>query len=272
MVRFITILYIFVAIVRADILDDKIKSFIGANRYYKDYKIINIILGDRAKYIKNDQVDTIKLLKVLKKNGFLNSFLHKNQTVNITFHTTDNALLFLKVINSSLNSMGFNFYTLKKAIKDEEGFTWSINMDTEYLIDPVSLSQELDKRGCKILDVTKDSNSKWNYEISLKNAELPAIKILCDSTYKLKKPIKPYWLSIQNNSKKLSVKSYPLNRWHPYIVFFDNELNILSIFKEKALSKSFTSQIPQNTKYILIKDRYTLNNIRSGLRVYISSE
>jgi hypothetical protein len=77
---------------------------------------------------------------------------------------------------------------------------------------------------------------------------------------------------LENNSKEIYIKSGMLNRWHPYIVFFDKELNILSIYEEDAVKKKVKVQIPENTKYIMIDDKYTLSNLKSGLQVYISSK
>jgi len=256
----------------ADTLDDKIKSFIGSQKYYKEQKIINIIIGDKAKYINNGEIDTIRLLKVLRDNGFINLVFKRPKKVLVTFKIKKNTLLFLKIINSSLNAIGFNFYMTKKAIKDPDGFTWSIVMDTENLIDPVYLSNELNKRGCEITDIVKNGNLDWTYTISMQNAKLIAKDVLCDVSYDLKKPIKSYWLGIQGGASQLFVQSRPLNRWHPYVVFFDRGLNILSIYEKDDIAKKLKTDVPKNTKYIMIDDKYTLSNIRSGLKVYISSK
>lgn len=256
----------------ADTLDDKIKSFIGPQKYYKEQKIINIVVGDKAKYINNGKIDTIKLIKVLKDNGFINLVFKRPKKVLVTFQIKKDALLFLKIINSSLNAIGFNFYMTKEAINNADGFTWSIVMDTENLIDPVYLSNELNKRGCEITDIVKNGNLDWTYTISMQNAKLIAKDILCDASYDLKKPIKSYWLGIQDGASQLFVQSRPLNRWHPYIVFFDKELNILSVYEKDDIAKNLKTDVPKNTKYIMIDDKYTLSNIRSGLKVYVSSE
>jgi hypothetical protein len=270
LVKIIVSILLFISLAHSDLLDNKIKSFVGENRYYTQQKIINIILGDKTKYIKDDKIDVIKLLKVLKKNGFINLVLKKPQSVKITFKVQHDALLFLKVINDSLNSIGFNFYMTKEAVKNSDGFTWTIVMDTEYLIDPISLSKELKKRGCVIEDISKKNNLDWTYIVSMNKAKLLAKKIIPDVTYRLKKPIKPYWLSIPNDVEELFIQNYPLNRWHPYIIFYDKGLKILSTYQSDDKLSNLKLQIPLNTKYIMIDDKYTLSNIRLGLRVYIS--
>ncbi len=271
MVKIVVSILLFICFVYGDLLDNKIKSFVGENRYYTQQKIINIILGNKKQYINNDKVDVIKLLKVLKKNGFVNLVLKSPKSVKITFKVQHDALLFLKIINDSLNSIGFNFYMTKEAVKNSDGFIWTIVMNTEYLIDPISLSKELRKRGCIIEDISKKDNLDWTYTVSMSKAKLFAKKILSDVTYKLKKPIKAYWLNIPSSVKELFIKSYPLNRWHPYIVFYDKGLKILSTYESDGVKGNLKLQIPLETKYIMIDDEYTLSNIRSGLTIYISS-
>ncbi len=272
MVKVILVSLLIVSSIYADMLSSKIKSFTGANRYYRNQKIINIILGDKKQYIQDNHIDVIKLIKVLKNNGFVNLDLKTPQEVTITFKVKKDALLFLKIINSSLNDMGYNFYMTKEAIKNSDGFVYSIVMNTEYLIDPVYLSNELEQRGCSVLDIDKSSDTDWTYTISMKNAKVISKNILCDAAYKLKKPIKPYWINIPLDAKEISLQSYSLNKWHPYVVFFDKDLQILSIYEKNQIAKSFKMQIPQNTKYIMIDDKYTLSNIRLGLKLYINSQ
>lgn len=269
MVKIILSFFLITSIAFSDMIDDKIKSFIGEKNYFSSKKIINIILGDKKQYYKSDgSIKVIKLLKVLKKNGFMRLDLESVNSVNITFTTQENPLLFLKILNNALNSMGFNFYITKKAVNSDDSFSWEIQMKTEYLIDPVILANELKKYGCFISDVEKKEKTNWYYFISTTNARLITKKIIPEVSYKLKKPINSYWLGLDNTLQTLYIKSYPLNRWHPYIVFYDKALDILSIYTSDEIAKSLKLDIPQNTKYIMIDDKYTLSNIRSGLKIY----
>lgn len=269
MVKIFLSFFLITSIAFSDMIDDKIKSFIGEKNYFSSKKIINIILGDKKQYYKSDgSIKVIKLLKVLKKNGFMRLDLESVNSVNITFTTQENPLLFLKILNNALNSMGFNFYITKKAVKSDESFSWEIQMNTEYLVDPVVLENELKKYGCSIVDIQKQEKTDWHYFISTVNAKLISKKIIPEVSYRLKKPIKRYWLEFDNAPKTILIRSYPLNRWHPYMVFYDNALNILFIYESDEIQKNLKLNIPQNTKYIMIDDKYTLSNIRSGLKVY----
>ncbi len=269
MVKIILSLILIVSIVFGDLLDDKVKSFIGEKSFYSSKKIIKILLGDKKRYYKTDgKIDTIKVLTVLKKNGFMKFDLKYIGSVNITFITKDKPLLFLKILNSSLNSMGFNFYITKKATKTEDGFSWTIQMNTEYILDPILFAKELKRYGCMIIDIKRIEKTKWQYFISMKNAKLIVKNIIPEANYNLHKPIKSYWLGFDEVPHTLYIKSYPLNRWHPYIIFYNNELEPIFTYKSDKIQKQVKLNIPQNTKYILIDDIYTLSNIRSGLKVY----
>jgi len=266
----IIFLLLFASFAFADIVDDKIANYIGKNEYMTQKKILQIVMGNHNKYIlDNNKTDDIAILKALEKNGFMNLALSSPKKVIVTFQVDSAPLLFLKIINDSLNAIGFNFYITKKAIYDNKIFLWTISLDSEYLIDPVSLSEELKQYGCKIINVTKLDKLHWDYAISLDNAKIQSFHVVSESTYKLKKPIKPYWINIDPEVKSIFISSYPLNRWHPYIAFFDKQLKILKIYQNNQKEEKVNIEIPQNTKYILIDDKYTLSNIRSGLKIYI---
>ncbi len=265
----IIFLVLFVSLTFASMVDKKIENYIGKNKYMTQKKILQIILGNKNKYIlDNNRTDDIAILKTLEKNGFMNLALSSPKKVIVTFQVNSSPLLFLKIINDSLNAMGFNFYITKKAIYDNKIFLWTISLDSEYLIDPVSLSEELKQYGCKITNVTRLDKLHWEYLISLNNARIQSLHVVSESTYKLKKPIKPYWINIDPEVKSIFISSYSLNKWHPYIAFFNKRLKILKIYQSNQVEKKVNMEIPQNTKYILIDDKYTLNNIRIGLKIY----
>jgi len=261
--------FLVISIAFGDLIDDKIKNFIGENRFYSAKKIVNILLGDKKQYYRADgTINVVKMLRVLKKNGFLRLDLKQANNVDITFTTKENPILFLKIVNSALNAMGFNFYITKQASRLGDEFSWTIEMNTEYLVDPVTLSAELKKYGCTINNIEKIKKTKWHYDIYAANAKLLSKKIMAEVSYKLEKPIKSYWLSFDTLPKSIYIKSYPLNRWHPYIVFYDASLDILSIFSNDEIVKNLKLDIPKGTKYMMIDDKYTLSNIRSGLKIY----
>ncbi len=273
MVKVILSFFLIVSTFFGDVIDDKIKSFIGEKKFYSSKKIIDILLGDkRGYYITDDKIDIIKLLKVLKKNGFIRQDLKSVKNVEVTFSTHTSSLLFLKIIGNALNSMGFNFYITKSMYKNADDLSWTIVMNTEYLIDPVVFSNELKRYNCFIDDIIKDSVTKWHYNISSNKASLPGKILSVEATYKLPKPIKSYWLKVNSDAKVIDITSYTLNRWHPYVMFLDNGLKVLSVYNDDKIEKSLKLDIPITTRYIVIDDKYTISNIRVGLKIYLQKD
>ena len=72
-----------------------------------------------------------------------------------------------------------------------------------------------------------------------------------------------------DTANAINITSKSGNRWHPNVVFYDNELNVIEIVKENSLQKSLRLDVPIDTKYIKIDDIYTLTNLRRGLSVMI---
>lgn len=272
MVR-ILVLAAFVSIfLIADPVDDKIISLIGKKEYAVQKKLIGIIFKKRENYyINSEKVDTIGIIQKLKKNGLIDLFFNSPKNLKVTFSTIGDSLFFIKTVGDSLSSMGYRHFLTKELIKNGQEVQWSILLNTEYIIDPIFFSNELKKRGCFVSDISKISETYWRYDIDTQNIKLLAQRIELDSTTKLKKPIKPYWINVEN-ALRLKLKSHRIDHWFPYIVFYDKNMNIVSYYEDKNMQKSLKLSIPQEAKYVKIDDIYTLDNIKRGLSIYLFSD
>jgi hypothetical protein len=272
LVRVFIFALLFAGTLFADLLDDKIRSFMDKREYIIQQKLINIIFSNRDSFYKNeDLIDSVAVIKELKKNGLIELFFDKPKDFVLTFHTQKNPLIFMKIINDSLSSMGYNYYLTKEAIKDKNGFKWSISLKTEFVIDPIFFANELSVYNCEILDINKLSQTHWKYEIDTANAKIGAIRVELDTSVKLKKPIEPYWIDVQN-ADSIELLSHRLDHWYPYIVFYDKNLHIVKYYKYDYIKKRVKFEIPKTARYIKVADLFTLNNIKRGLRVYLISE
>jgi len=235
--------------------------------------LINMLFKDKlAFYITNEQLDYMSILKTLKNNGLLKLEFGMPKNVNIEFRTNADAVKSLKILNETLKSMGYYYYFTKSIDfnSSTQALVWSINFKSEYALDPLLLIKELKLKSCKIVDIQRQNNSFWIYQIDTTNANITeAIKLENDEKVNLQKPLKPYLLQINSNSTKLQVISRHLNHWFPYIVFYDKHLSILKIIKKKRFYRSYKTSIPKNTKYIKIDDLYTLINIKRGLSIIV---
>jgi hypothetical protein len=254
----------------ANSLDDKIKDFVAPSTYKMHKSLINVLFKKQDEFVlKNGRVDIIKVVDTLKKNGLLNIFFDKPKYVEFEFKTVTNHLLFMKILTDSLKSIGYNFIITKNAKKSKSSFSWKIVLKAEYLIDPVMLSKELNKRGAFVENIYKKSDVSWIYDINVVNGFLPsATKVQKREQVSFTKSVDDYLISIDDGSR-LSVRSHALNSWYPNIVFYDSKLNILKLFRVDKRQKRVLVAIPSGTKYIKISDIYTLSNLKRGIKVLI---
>ncbi len=252
------------------LLNEKIENLIGQESYLTHKNLINFIFQKEYEYTTVDGLNYQAVLKTLKDNGLLNLAFDEPKNIEITFKTTNNPLKSLKILKDTLKSLGYYYYFTKHTVYDgEKDLTWTIKLKTEAAIDPLILSEELSKQDCKILNISKESDDKWVYELNTEDATLyDAQYITNNEKVVFTKPLSPYFIKIDNASQ-INITSRTLNSWLPYVVFYDKNLNILKVSKEDKVFRRLTLSIPENTRYIKISDLYTLFNIKRGLSVLI---
>ena len=247
-------------------LNNKIQSLLGENTYARHVKFINIIFDDTPEFITNNRVDVAKVIQTLKDNGLLDLFFKKPQEMHLTFASSGNPLLFVKLMSDTLQSMGYYRFITDKAKQDESGFFWTIRLTSEYAIDPVLLKKALQKRGCDIVDIDRKTQTKWSYHVDVKNAYLMLKELKPYTERVLKKSLYEHWLNVKS-TKSLVLWSLKGNNWYPYVSFYDKELHLLKVYKRDKRTKKITLNLPEDTRYVKIADLYSLKNIKQGLRV-----
>ncbi len=252
-------------------LQDKIENFMSREDYLKRENLIKILFKNESEFYRESDgnVDCVKVIERLKESGLFKLFYDNAVTLKVEFKTEKNPLIFMKVINDSLESIGYNYYLTESAQKSTDGFIWRISLRTKHLINPVLFAKELEKRGCEIKDITKKDNYFWSYEIDSKNAEVSALKIDADTSVKLKKPIEPYLLHIDNGAVEIVINSSLADHWYPKVTFFDKSLHVISQVLEDKRETRLKVEIPKDCNYIEISDKYNLENIKHGLSIYI---
>lgn len=271
MVRIVFVALFFLSISQATLLEEKIETFIGGNEYKIQKNLINILFQDEKSFLHVDgSVNDMKVLNQLKTSGLLKLFYDKPQDMNLSFYTKENSLIFMRVINETLSSMGYNYFLTKRALKDSNGFTWEIIVSTEHVVDPTIFSKKLSLKGCILESVERPMQNEWNYYINTDEIKIEAIEIEANTTIKLKKPIKPYWIDIFG-MKSVSFRSKLADKWHPYVVFYDSKLHIIKDYQKDEVASMLKLVVPKNAKYVKVADIYTLDNIKRGLSVYLNS-
>ncbi len=249
----------------ADALDDKIASFMDAKKYEESKNLISFLFFPKENYYKNSNIDTISVIKTLNTNGLLNLYSKEPKDIELVFYVDFNPLVSLKVISESLTSMGYSFFLTKKIIKSNEGLKWHINISTQHIPNPITLEENLNQRGCFIEDILKDENV-WSYKINTQFVTIDALSLQKDMQHELKKSLSAYWIKLED-VKRVTIRSHNADFWYPKILFYDEGLNLLSKTEEDNRKLTLRVSVPKKAKYIKIEDRYTLENIKRGIKV-----
>ncbi|UCM99993.1 hypothetical protein LCX93_10760 [Sulfurimonas sp. SWIR-19] len=252
-----------------DPLDVKIKSFLGEKSYETNKDFINVIFEPKSSFYVKDRVNAVKVIQTLKDNGLLNLFFRSPQDFRLNFKTSGYPLFFVKIMEDTLQNLGYFRYVTTASNFDSSEFSWSINLTSEYATDPLILQNELQKSGCNIIDVEKNSLKEWTYTIDISNGYLNVPQLHTGEELKLKRSLYAHWLDI-SKIRSLTIKSSRRNRWYPYIAYYDASLHLLKLFKKNKIYKKLALRMPKNAKYIKISDMHTLKNVKDELVLYPS--
>ncbi len=249
-----------------DQLYGKIKSLVGDATFAKNRSFIEIIFKPTEDYCFNDHIDVVKVVETLKENGLLNLFYKKPQSLELTFSTNGTPLFFVKLMGETLRSMGYYRYVTKASKLDSSTFYWKVQLTTEYATDPTILSKELRKRGCTVVDITKENMQSWVYDIDMTHAHLNLKEIQDGQQIIFNRSLYAHWLDV-SKVKKIWVTSNRGNSWFPYIAYYDNAMRLLKVYKRNRKSWQLKLNLPRDTAYVKLTDLYTLKNIKNGLQI-----
>jgi len=248
-------------------LNTNIKNIIGPSAYNTHKNLINYVFSNKSAYYNNGQVNYVKLTQKLQSNGLLKLRYPTTRYVDITFNISNTPTKSLKILKDVLKSLGHYYYFTQEAKSYGNGIKWTIKLKTEAAINPLRLSTALAKRNCKVTNIIREGSYKWNYSINSNNSNIYKAKnLVVNNQLALKKSLKPYMVKI-DYANAISINSNPGNRWYPNVVFYDNDLNIIDIYKDENLQKSLRLDVPTDTKYIKIDDLYSLANLKRGISI-----
>ncbi len=244
----------------------------GQNAYQTQRNLVRILFSNTSSFMdqESQQPNAIKILETLKENGLLKLFYPETKSITLTFSAKEHPLLFMRVINESLQSMGYSYYLTRTIREDVDGIRWTIGISTQHLVDPVILSRQIESRGAKVQNVTREGEWEWHYQINTHDAKPKVEPYALNTTISLGKPIQPYWVNVSKASK-MRLRAHMADRWFPSIVFFDSTLKIIEEIRYEESRAVLHVSIPENAIYAKIADRFTLDNIKRGLSLYLES-
>ena len=231
-----------------------IKDLIGTRKFKTYYELIKPILNEK---------DLIKTLEFLQNNGLLNIFFEKPRNIYPTFMLKNsNPILETKILYQTLNQLGcYYFYPVK--IVNKQNYIITLEINSKNFIDPLLFIKTISQYGCNVTSIKKRRN--YTYIVDCKNAKLNVPKVI-------NKPIKyinakgVYFFS-SNDFKIIKVSASTYDKWYPYIVLFDKNLNILNLIAKTTYQANVVINIPNECKYIKIKDNYSKKNIKRGIYI-----
>lgn len=262
----ISLIFIFFTIANANI-NDKVKQLIGETDYAVHESLINYLFQNQDSfYDYAGNISYKNLIQALEENNLLDLTLAGKTTLNYKFIFNHNPKKSLNLLKDILKSQGHFNYMTNTIQREENNLFWDFNIETSAAINPLLLSQNLTKHFCKIRDIKKEGNN-WTISIDSFTSDVyKPFDFISNEEMILKKPLKEYFLKV-SNAQKLKIYSYSGNSWRPSIAFYDEELNVLKLFKKDSFTKYLRVVVPQNTKYIKIDDLYSLANLKKGIKV-----
>jgi len=244
----------------------KIKSFLDEETYNENSEFINVIFDPESTFYENKRINSVKVAQTLKENGLLKLFFAKPRELKLNFKTSGTPLFFVKLMGDTLRNIGYYRYVTRASNLDASEFTWNISLTSEYATDPLVLEQELQKSGCKIIDIERNSPYEWTYVIDMDKGYLDIEVLTSREDIRLKRSLYAHWLNV-SKIKVLNISSSRRNSWYPYISYYDASLHLLKVIREDEIYHSIRLNIPQNAKYMKIADLYTMKNIRDELKL-----
>ncbi len=233
---------------------DIIKNIIGEQKYTTYKGLLKETINDQNASLK-------EIITALKENGLIDLFFKKPKLTHPTFIFINNNPVFnTKTLYETLQNLGYYYFYPSKIIK-KENYSITLEINSNHHIDPLNFLNEIEHYGCKVIEINKKED--FTYKIDCENEIVKAIK-LSQKTKSLVNAKGEYWIET-GGFKKAYIKTSKYDFWYPYIVFYDKNLNILNIITSEFIQRQITLNIPENCKYIKIRDNYTKENFKRGI-------
>ena len=137
---------------------------------------------------------------------------------------------------------------------------------SEGVPDPVLLGNRLKSFGVAVREIERLERGTWRYFLDLTRTVFPALSIEPSETKKVVRPVRPVWIDV-SRIRDLTIRELPGSHWYPDVVVYDKMLKILSLRQRDARTRYLHLRLPSDAAYVKIGDRFTLENLRSGLRL-----
>lgn len=265
------LLAFFQALFASDIIEEKIASLVDDESLKTHRKLLDVLFQYEDEFVdENGRADVIKIVKILKENGLLRIFYKDPTRVRAKFISDMYPLFMMKALSDSLNKLGYHYLLTNRLVRETDRTEWTIAYKSEHAIDPLMLAGELEKYNIRIGNIINRQND-WEYLLQTdKPVLLETHRLVSDAnetTYN--DPRGEYWFHVDENASKAIIKSRYPDLWHPYIICYNDNLNILKIYKRDRSTRSLKLTMPPETTYLKLTDMFTSDNLKHGIKIHI---
>jgi hypothetical protein len=105
----------------------------------------------------------------------------------------------------------------------------------------------------------------------MREARIDALPLHDGEVRKVVRPLRPVWVDV-SGVRRLTIRELPGSHWYADVAVYDKMLRILSLKQNDTRTRYLRLRLPKEAVYVRIGDRYTLENIRSGLGLAAQGE
>ena len=207
------------------------------------------------------------IVRVLKMHALVNFTLPSSRDLELRFVGKSEGIVFVKLINEALNQAGFVYFTPVKLDLKSEVKSYTVRVDSRYVLDPGSFYAVLKPNFVAITNVRRLNAYDYEYELDFSKARLkPNAYAAVNQVVKFPRPMRDYIFSTQG-AKTLNARASSADNWFPKMFFLDKNLNLLKSVKSNKKRTHFSSEIPSGAVFVIVGDSYNIDNIRRGLDI-----
>lgn len=230
---------------------------------------LQLLFGKNDYRDKYGNIDIYTVSQILKTNSLANFILNEPKNLTFSFKAQADAVIFFKIINDTLNELGYVYFIPIEFTLRENYITYKLAVDSQYMLDPGIFYKALLTNSVFIKDISKISELNYEYELDFSKAKAKInTQVPLNTFVQLKKPLVEYIVDLQD-AKTMELSAHNLDSWFCKIRFLDKNLNFIQGVENTQKQNDITVNIPLGAKYAIIGDMFSLDNIKRGLKIYL---
>jgi len=247
---------------------DSAKGMLDERTVAGHQRLLRLLFSRDADFRTAEGYDVGKIAAVLKENGLLRTALPVEKEITVTFQSKEGAspTLFLKVVGGGLLQLGVPAPLTKEALYDGSRYRWQVVYKSASLPDPQALQMALSRYGADLRDARLDDKGDWLFVVDTRHAVLPVPRLKAGESRRTVRPVRPVWFDVSAIGS-VTFREMPGSHWYPSVTVYDKMLHVLSVKRPRQRTRYLRLRLPREARYVKVTDRFSLENLRNGLRV-----